>query len=118
MRAPLVIREVSFIWDLLHPGRGSRHVIPLRVGRRAGASASRCGHPATLGTYPVVVMNSAPGGGRSSPVNFNVVTGELHGDRRGFEWRTCSYDYIHIDDSVDPKLTLISLSSIIPPDLA
>jgi hypothetical protein len=30
---------------------------------------------ATLGTYPVVVMNPAPGGGRSSPVNFNVVTG-------------------------------------------
>ena len=30
---------------------------------------------ATTGTYPVVVTNPAPGGGASSPVNFNVVTG-------------------------------------------
>jgi hypothetical protein len=30
---------------------------------------------AATGTYPVVVTNPAPGGGSSSPANFNVVTG-------------------------------------------
>jgi hypothetical protein len=30
---------------------------------------------AATGTFPVVVANPAPGGGASSPVNFNVVTG-------------------------------------------
>ena len=30
---------------------------------------------AATGTYPVVVTNPTPGGGASSPVNFNVVTG-------------------------------------------
>lgn len=30
---------------------------------------------ATTGNFPVVVTNPAPGGGSSSPTNFNVVTG-------------------------------------------
>jgi hypothetical protein len=35
---------------------------------------------ATTGSYPVVVTNPAPGGGASSGVNFNVVTGTPTGN--------------------------------------